>query len=54
LRLTEEDYQEKEVCVIEPRWAPDLLGVHTLNFEQGLSIADALIRRPRALAEPSP
>ena len=46
LTLTEKEYEENEVCTIEPRWAPDLLGVHTLNFEQGLSVADALIRRP--------
>ncbi len=51
LTLTEEEYEEQEVCTIEPQWAPDLLGVHTLNFAQGLSVADALIRRPRALSE---
>ena len=48
LTLTEEEYQEREVCFIEPRWAPDLIGVHTLNFAQGISVADALIRRPRS------
>jgi hypothetical protein len=51
LTLTEEEYREKEVCAIEPLWAPDLLGVHTLNFEQELSVADALTLRRRGLPE---
>jgi len=53
LTLTEEEYREKEACAIEPLWAPDLLGVHTLNFEQELSVADALTRRRRDPQESS-
>lgn len=45
--LTADGYQEHEVAFIEPSWARDLIGVHTLNFAPGLSVADALIRRPR-------
>src|ERR1043166_4731722 len=51
LTLTEEEYQENEICVVEPLWAPDLLGVHTLNFERDLSVADALTRRRHESAE---
>ncbi len=49
LTLTEDEYREREVDAIEPLWAPDLRGVHTLNFVHGLSVADALMCRPRVL-----
>jgi len=54
LVLTEEEYREKEVCAIEPLWAADLFGVHTLNFEKELSVADALTRRPRTTRSSGP
>jgi hypothetical protein len=47
LTLTPGDYKEQEVNFLEPTWALDVIGVHTLNFAQNLSVADALIRRPR-------
>jgi len=47
LTLTADDYKEREVNFLEPTWALDVIGVHTLNFAQNLSVADALIRRPR-------
>jgi hypothetical protein len=45
--LTPDQYDEREVASIEPDWTAELIGVHTLNSIAGLSVADALIRRPR-------
>jgi hypothetical protein len=47
LKLTQSEYEEREVTFIEPKWAPDLLGVHTINRSGFFTIADAEIRRPR-------
>lgn len=47
LALTETEYEEREACFVEPKWADDVLGTHTFNFEGGLSVADALIRVKR-------
>jgi methionyl-tRNA formyltransferase len=48
LRLSPAEYQEVEVSRLEPRWAPNLLGTHTLNAAPGISVADVLVRRRRA------
>jgi hypothetical protein len=46
-RLDHEGYLEREVCRIEPCWAKGLIGTHTLNSSDGLTVIDGLIQRPR-------
>lgn len=47
LQLDSTDYREAVVSRIEPRWAPNLLGTHTLNSAPGITVADVLVRRRR-------
>jgi hypothetical protein len=47
LRLTQSEYSEMPVSRLEPRWAPNLLGTHTLNAAPGISVTDVLVRRWR-------
>ena len=45
--LNDREYRETAVGRIEPRWAPNLVGTHTLNSAPGITVADALVRRRR-------
>lgn len=45
--LTEREYREECVNEIEPHWAEDIVATHTLNFAQGLTVIDGLLRRPK-------
>jgi len=47
LVLTETDYLEKEVLKVNPDWEKELKGIHTLNFSDSFSIADAYYLRRR-------
>jgi len=47
LVLNETDYQEKEVAFIEPKWAPDVRGVHTFGHQGRLTVIDAVVKRRR-------
>lgn len=47
VRLTATEYEEVAVSRLEPRWAPNLLGTHTINAADGISVIDVLVRRPR-------
>jgi len=47
LRISPTDYEEKEVSKILPQWRKDLMGNHTFNRMEGLTVLDGLIRRPR-------
>jgi len=40
ISLTENDYQEKEIRFIEPTWEKNLKGIHTINYDKGLTIID--------------
>ena len=42
--LSPEVYEEKVVEVIEPRWARDVIGVHTLNIYPDCILADVRLR----------
>jgi hypothetical protein len=46
-RLDEEEYLETEVSRIEPSWAENLAGTHTLNSADGLTVIDGLVYRRR-------
>jgi len=46
-RIDPEVYEEEEVGEILPEWEPGLLGVHTVNFGDGLSVIDCLRKRRR-------
>jgi hypothetical protein len=43
--LSKSSYREKRRSVITPDWADDVLGTHTLSFDGGLSVIDAIIKR---------
>jgi hypothetical protein len=45
--LTEHEYRETSVTRLEPRWRPDLVGTHTVNAVDGLTVIDARRRRTR-------
>jgi hypothetical protein len=45
--LSDTDYREVCVSEVDPLWDPQILGVHTLNAVDGLTVIDALRRRPR-------
>jgi hypothetical protein len=47
LLLTETDFLEKEVIKVNPDWEKELKGIHTLNFSDSFSIADAYYFRRR-------
>jgi hypothetical protein len=45
LRLTPDEYEETEVEKILPDWRPDIMGVHTLNRVERMTVIDCLMRR---------
>jgi hypothetical protein len=47
ITLTETEYQEDCVNDIEPRWDKQIMGTHTLNFVENLTIVDGLTRRAK-------
>jgi hypothetical protein len=47
LRLTQDEFVEQEVSKILPQWRRDLLGTHTLNLCEDLTVIDCLARRKR-------
>jgi hypothetical protein len=47
LRLTRDEFVEQEVSKVLPQWRGDLLGTHTLNICEDLTIIDCLVRRKR-------
>lgn len=48
-RLDDEVFREVEVARIEPRWSPELVGTHTLNHADGLTVIDGRERQRRPL-----
>ncbi len=47
IKLTETDYEEKIVSRVEPKWDKNVVSTHTINYEDGLTIVDAQLRRRR-------
>jgi len=45
--LSEYEYREECVEEVEPLWRQNVLSVHTLNFEDHLTIIDAELQKPR-------
>ena len=45
--LSPTEYSEAEVSKILPDWDKDILGVHTLNVVDGLTVIDCLTKRSR-------
>jgi hypothetical protein len=43
--LSASDYRETPIGRMEPHWAPGLLGTHTLNRAEGVTVVDAVRRR---------
>jgi hypothetical protein len=46
-RLTTTEFREEAVSRIDPKWAPGLVGTHTVNSAPGISVVDVLVRRRR-------
>jgi hypothetical protein len=47
LNLTEETFEDQEIDSIDPSWDKKVIGIHTLNFCERLSIADCLVQRAK-------
>ncbi|MDQ6799442.1 MAG: hypothetical protein M3041_01235 [Acidobacteriota bacterium] len=45
VKLTPHDWEEREVGVILPDWRPALVGTHTLNHTDGVTVVDGLQHR---------
>ncbi len=45
--LTETDYSERVVTSARPDWEKNIISTHTFAYETGLTVIDALMRRPK-------
>jgi len=48
--LNELEYKEETVKVVEPDWDKKILGLHTFCNENGLTVIDAILKRPGFLS----
>jgi hypothetical protein len=46
-KLTETEYEERLISRVEPKWDENVVSTHTFNFEGGLTVIDAQMRRSR-------
>ena len=46
-KINEKEYEEKSITSILPNWDKNITGVHTFQYDEGLSIIDAKIKRRR-------
>ena len=46
-KINEKEYEEKSITTILPNWDKNITGVHTFQYDEGLSIIDAKIKRRR-------
>ncbi|MFN2399345.1 MAG: hypothetical protein ABR543_11985 [Gemmatimonadaceae bacterium] len=46
-RIDDDSYGEVEVGRLTPDWRPDVVGTHTINAADGLTVIDARLRRSR-------
>ena len=46
-KINEKEYEEKIITSILPNWDKNITGVHTFQYDKGLSIIDAKIKRRR-------
>jgi len=46
-KINEKEYEEKLITSILPNWDKNITGVHTFQYDKGLSIIDAKIKRRR-------
>jgi hypothetical protein len=47
VRISETAYEEREVTKLRPDWARDVIGTHTINATDHLTVIDAVARRSR-------
>lgn len=47
IKLNETEYEEMEIGSVEPNWNNKIIATHTFNSVNGLTVADAMIIRPR-------
>ena len=45
ITLSETEYREEESSTLEPKWARDVRGIHTLSHVNRLTVVDALVQR---------
>ena len=46
-KINEKEYEEKSITSILPNWDKNITGVHTFQYDKGLSIIDVKIKRKR-------
>jgi len=44
-KLTENEYEEKVVSGVEPKWDKNIVSTHIINYEDGLTMIDGELRR---------
>ena len=47
VRLTPSEFEEETVTKILPKWKPDIIGTHTYNTVDDLTVIDCLVKRRR-------
>ena len=47
IRLTENEYEEKQIQVFSSNWKEDCIGLHTFNYEQGCTVVDTRVKRKK-------
>lgn len=49
VKLTPDEFEEREICCLNPDWAPRLKGMHTFNFNEDFVVYDG-----KVVSEPFP
>tara|TARA_B100002052_G_scaffold198922_1_gene181515 strand:- start:2781 stop:4448 length:1668 start_codon:yes stop_codon:yes gene_type:complete len=47
IKISETEYEEINIQSIKPNWHKNILGLHTINFKENLTIIDAIRKKPR-------
>ena len=47
VKLNENEYKESEIISLEPNWDKNIVGVHTINKENELTVIDGKYKRFR-------
>lgn len=47
--LSEADYDERTISSAKPHWNREITGTHSFAYEEGLTVVDSLIRRPKLI-----
>jgi hypothetical protein len=50
IKLTENEYEEKQIKILEPNWNEKIKAIHTLEYHNGLTVIDAKIQKVKKYA----